>query len=103
MQYLRWGRRFVLLATKGEHELFAAEANVLADLRRKPLQVGGYSIGCCRGRAHVRIDRATYRRLKASFLGWSVRCSAGRLEALFRRLPPVVRHRGDRTRGWGWP
>jgi hypothetical protein len=86
VQYLRWGQVFVLLATDGEHELFEAEAAVLSDFRRRPLKVGGYSIGCCGGHAHVRIDQSTYRHLKASFLARAVGCPAARLEESFRRL-----------------
>ncbi|MFO0838370.1 MAG: hypothetical protein U1D55_07550 [Phycisphaerae bacterium] len=50
MQYLRHGRFFVLLATKGRHEFFEREQAVIRDVRRAPIRFAGYSIGCRQGR-----------------------------------------------------
>lgn len=50
MQYLRHGRFFVLLATKGRHEFFERESASIRDVRRKSIKFAGYSIGCRKGR-----------------------------------------------------
>ncbi len=62
MQYLRLGRFFVLLATKGQHEFFERERASIRDVRRKSIKFAGYSIGCRKGRdgqwhASVRMQR----------------------------------------------
>ena len=43
VQYLRFNRTFVLLATEGEHRFFEEESQQL-DIRRVPLKAFGYSI-----------------------------------------------------------
>lgn len=49
MQYLRHGRFFVLLATKGQHEFFERERASIRDVRRKSIKFAGFSIGCRKG------------------------------------------------------
>ena len=44
LQYLRYGRFFVLLATHGKHLFFEEEAASMRDIRRIPLRFAGYSI-----------------------------------------------------------
>src|SRR5262245_60629084 len=44
LQYIRFGRFFVLLATHGEHPFFAEEASSIRDARRTPIRFRGYSI-----------------------------------------------------------
>jgi len=39
VQYLRWGREFLIMATRGEHSFFHKEAGV-ADLQRKAARIG---------------------------------------------------------------
>lgn len=71
VQYLRYDRFFVIVATHGEHPFFAAEGNQVRDIRRQPLRFTGYSIGCRKGRDGrrwhpcVRIVREMCRELKA--------------------------------------
>ena len=90
VQYVRFGRHFVLLATHGKHAFFADEANSIRDFRETPLKIGGYSIGYRRGQGRwhpsVRIERERYRELKAYFLEVAVHRSAEALEAEFRAL-----------------
>ena len=50
LQYLRYGRFYVILATHGKHPFFAAEAGQVRDFRKHPLYFMGYSIGCRRAR-----------------------------------------------------
>ena len=84
------GRFFVLLATRGRHEFFAAEASRIRDIRRVPLRYASYAVGCRRfgnrWHAAVRIDDAVFRRLKKKFTSMAL-ADSGRLEQAFRRLP----------------
>jgi hypothetical protein len=50
LQYLRFERRFVILATHGEHPFFQAESGSIHDIRHIPLKIGGYSISYRPGR-----------------------------------------------------
>ena len=89
VQYLRYGRHFVILATHGTHPFFAAEGKRIQDIRRKPLHLMGYAIGCRKGRdgrrwhPSVRIERGVFRELKARFTQMALRRS---VEDLCREL-----------------
>lgn len=90
IQYLRFDRRFVLVATHGKHRFFEDEAQSVRDFREAPLKIGGYAIGYRRGQgmwhASVRIDLNRYRELKAFFAEIATRRSAESIAAEFRRL-----------------
>ena len=92
-QYLRYGRFFVIIATHGEHPLFAAERKRLRDAREHPIHFAGYSIGCRRGRGggkyhpSVRIRREDYRKLKAHFAQIAVHRAAEDLCQELRAIP----------------
>ena len=70
VQYLRFGRWFVILATPGRHVFFEMEPKFL-DIRRTPLRFGGYAVTCRlvrgRWRTAVRIERFVYRALMRKF------------------------------------
>lgn len=99
MQYLRYGRFFLLLATEGNHPFKAAERTVIRDIRRVPLRFEGYSISYRPGgrtrkgerdprwHTHVEIQRETYKELKAYFVGLAVHRTQENLAVEFRRLP----------------
>lgn len=87
LQYVRFRRRFVLLATHGEHPFFAEEAALVRDLRRVPLKVEGYAIGHRHGHVQVRIERTEYEQLKAYFLTLAPRRSAVALAEEFAAVP----------------
>ena len=78
VQYLRYDRFFVIVATHGEHPFFAAEGNQVRDVRRHPLHFMGYTIGCRQGRdgqkwhPSVRIAREVCRELKARYAAMAV-------------------------------
>ena len=100
VQYLRHGSFFVLVATRGEHEFFTAEASRIRDIRRAPLRYGGYSVaGLLAGEKHrvsVRIERDAYSELKSRFLAMATGGSEAPLsDALqrvaFARYAPVRR------------
>jgi hypothetical protein len=73
VQYLRYGRFFVILATHGQHAFFTDEAGQIWDIRKHPLYFMGYSIGYRQARngqtwhVSVRIHRGLYSELKARF------------------------------------
>lgn len=68
VQYLRYGRFFVLIATHGKHLFFEREGGQIRDARRVPIRIGGYSVSFRGGHAHVRIEQGEYKRLKARLL-----------------------------------
>lgn len=87
LQYLRYGRVFILLATHGCHPFFLEEASSVRDARKTPIRFHGYSISYRGGHPHVRIEQEEYKRLKAYFLGMALRWSVERLGSELARLP----------------
>lgn len=101
LHYLRFGQRWVLLATKGEHRFFAEEGDNIRDARKVPIQIGGYSLSVKRGhflkkeegdelptpdgrlRVRVQIARERYKELRDYFLSIACHRSA---ETLSREL-----------------
>jgi hypothetical protein len=77
LQYLRFERFFVILATKGQDVFYETESAQIRDIRRIPLKFAGYSISYRRGgrtrdgrkdpswHAHVRIERRQQLELNA--------------------------------------
>ncbi len=91
VQYLRFGRWFVLVATHGEHPFFAAEGKEIRDFRRQPWHFLGYALGCRKGRdgawhASVRIARECFGELKQRFAALAVQRSVEELRHEFRRI-----------------
>ncbi len=92
VQYLRYGRFFVILATHGEHPFFAEEGKQVRDIRRHPIHFMGYAIGCRKGRdgktwhPSVRIERGLCRELKARFAAMAVHRSVEDLCREFGRI-----------------
>jgi len=87
LQYLRFGRFFVLLATHGTHPFFEEEASSIRDARKTPIRFRGYAISYSNGHPHVRIEHEEYKRLKAYFLDLAPHRSAERLGSELARLP----------------
>jgi len=99
MQYIRYRHWFLLLATEGHHPFKQHERKQIRDCRRVPIRFEGYSISYRRSgltpkgggppkwHACVRIDRGTYRQLKAFF--WKRAChrSPAHLAADFACVP----------------
>lgn len=76
IQYLRFDRFFVIIATKGKHEFIAQEQNQIKDIRHTPLLFDNHSISSKLGKdgnfhASVSLEQNYYRDLKAYFLGIS--------------------------------
>ena len=92
IQYLRFGRTFLVMATKGLHPFFEEEAAAIRDTRKVPIRIGGYSISVRKGpdgrlHSHVRIDRDPYTQLMAHYLAHGARQSTARLVDELYRLP----------------
>lgn len=90
VRYIRHGRFFVLIATKGKHEFFEREGGV-RDIRRHPIRYAGYSISYRRGvdrRWHVsvRIAADEYLRLKSYLVGLATHRSVEALVAEFSHI-----------------
>ncbi len=90
VQYLRYGRTFVLIATHGRHRFFEQESD-WRDIRELPLYFGGYSIGCGSGsdgrfHASVRISRSALRKLEQRVERIALVPDGGRLVLFWRRL-----------------
>ena len=97
VQYLRYGKSWVLLATAGEHRFFdehqgqdtesSRGRRQYNDVRERPIRFGGYSVGW-RKRVTVRISPRTYRELKAHFVERAIDGhSTALLEQDFRYFP----------------
>ena len=72
VQYLRFNRFFVLLATEGEHR-FSLEEPFIRDIRERRIRFAGYSVGCQKGRDGkwhplVRIDALEFKLIRQHFL-----------------------------------
>lgn len=105
VHYLRFGNVWVLLASHGRHRLFDEEGHNVRDVRRVPIQVGGYSLSVKRGqflkkdstenapspdgklRVRVQLSRERYREFSAYFLGIACHRSAENLAREFWNVP----------------
>jgi hypothetical protein len=72
VQYLRYERAYLILATAGEHPFLRAEQGVMRDARRTPVHFWGHAIGYYWdrhgvGHPSVRIEREEFRRLQIYF------------------------------------
>jgi hypothetical protein len=87
VQYIRFRQFFVLVATDGEHPVFAQEANVHDVRLGRPIKFGGYAISHSGGRVHVRIEWDRFQNLRARWLDLAVHRRKEWFEERFRRLP----------------
>ena len=105
VQYVRFQRSWILLATHGDHPIREGEATNLKDVRRHPIRVGDYAIYVKRGnylrkttpgdaprvdgkwRVRVLIARQPYRELCAYFLSLACHRRADALAAALSTLP----------------
>ena len=87
VQYLRYGRIFVLLATHGKHVFFEEERKFIRDARETPIKFGGYAVSYRNGHPHVRIEQRRYQELKAYLADLAVHRAKDSLEHALRRLP----------------
>ena len=94
VHYLRFGRFFVIIASKGKHCFLECENGRIRDIRECPVRFAGYSIGYKRSRGgqtwhpSVRIEeRVEYRLLKKRFLADATSLTVEEFIRTFRALP----------------
>jgi hypothetical protein len=87
LHYIRLGRFFVLIATKGKHRFYEDEGDAIRDCGRVSIKCGDYAIGSADGHPRVQIELEEFKRLKAYFVDLSVCRSRESLEAELERLP----------------
>jgi hypothetical protein len=99
LQYLRYERFFVILATQGEHEFRQLEAGTIRDIRRVPIKFHGYSLSYRPGgrtrtgekdprwHSHVEIERCRYKEIRDHLLELAVHRTPEKLALAFYRLP----------------
>lgn len=83
VQYLRYRKTFLLLATEGKHPFFKEEKNQIKDARYSPINVFGYAIQWQKGRVLVSLDEVNFRKLKAYLLQIALRHQPKTLAAKF--------------------
>jgi hypothetical protein len=107
VQYVRFERSWILLATHGDHAIREGEGDNLKDVRRVPIRIGDYSLTVKRGnflqklspdhlplpdgrwRVRVLIAREPYRELCAYFLSIACHRRADTLAAELYALPHI--------------
>ena len=105
LQYLRFERTWVLMATEGYHPMKTDEQSQLRDIREAPIQIAGYSIYLKKGdfkkklspdeepvpddkwHARVLISRERYKELRAYFLSIACHRKVESLVAEINALP----------------
>jgi hypothetical protein len=87
VQYIRYCRAFVLLATPGVHPFFEEEREFIRDARKVPIKFAGYAISYRGGHPHVRIEQGRYLGLKAYLSDVALHRTRERLEEMFGRVP----------------
>ncbi len=99
VQYLRFEKFFVLIATHGLHNFFDAEENGgegsrIKDVRRTPIRFAGYSLSCRRRSgagstlvSHVRIEQGIYLEIRDTLIGLASNRSKDWLENQFKHFP----------------
>jgi hypothetical protein len=82
LQYIRYERFFLLMATHGRSLFFELEGESVRDCRRQPIKFAGYSLSYRNGHPHVRIDMQTYLGFKASMVDLALRMDKAEIEEL---------------------
>src|SRR5690606_30626730 len=85
VQYVRFERDFILLATSGKHPVFGEEP--LRDCRRSPIKCFGYRVRHVNGRVEVSIDATYFKALKASMVECVSPLPVEQASRFFERFP----------------
>ena len=87
IQYLRFGRDFVILATPGTCDRFyVQEKKSIRDIKKTPIRFQNYSISYRGEKVHVRIADERYRELKSYLLDIALHRKTEAVEAEFRKI-----------------
>src|SRR5512135_2600229 len=86
VQYLRFREHFVLISTPGAEDPLRDD-HKLKDAHGVPIKLGGYAVSFRGGHAQVRIERETWKELKAYYLDLATKRSVSWFEREFRRWP----------------
>ncbi len=99
LQYLRFDRFFIILATAGSHHFKQDESGAVRDIRRVPIKFHGYSISYRPGgrtrsgevdprwHSHVEIERERYKEIRDELLDLATHRSVKNLVLAFYQLP----------------
>lgn len=87
LQYLRYGRTFVLLCSEGEHVFRSRERASIRDVRKTGIRFGGYLVSFRGGHVQVRIDPVAYRQLRGYYVDLACHRSRDALIQEFYRAP----------------
>ncbi len=87
LQYIRFERTFLILATPGKHPFLERERGAIRDAREEPIKFAGYALGFRGGHASVRIEREQFKLLKAHFCEVATKRRVGELRDALRNLP----------------
>jgi hypothetical protein len=83
--YVRFGYRFVLLATKGDHPEVSKWA--FKDCRNTPIQLSGYTVGVRQGKPNIQMSLKRYRALRKLLTNIALH-NDQKLADLFSRISP---------------
>jgi hypothetical protein len=83
--YVRFGHRFILLATEGAHP--EVEKREFLDCRVKPIQLSGYTVGMKGGKPNVQMSLKRYRGLRR-LLSQIALHNEKKLNVFFGRISP---------------
>jgi hypothetical protein len=88
IQYIRFERRYLILATGpvSNHPFFETEDEI-RDVTEVPIRFGGYELSYRDGKVWVRIDRRELKKIHSHFYDVSVKRSVLSLTAEIRALP----------------
>lgn len=87
LQYIRYRRFFLLLATHGKSRFFDEEQQSIRDCRRVPIKCFGYAVSSKNGHAHVRIEKEEFKRLKAHLIEVGLHRRGESVAKAFRSVP----------------
>lgn len=87
MQYIRFERFFVLMASEGEHVFKSREQAQIRDVRKNAIRYGGYQVAHRGGHVQIRIDDETYQLLKSYYVDLAVRRRKDFMIEEFYRFP----------------
>lgn len=87
LQYLRWGRHWVLIAREGRSVFFELEGKSAQRISKHPYPFLGYSISHKNGKAHVAISRDRFAELRREVLAQALGRHPNEWRRWFWELP----------------